>query len=291
MTVEYATENGSATAPADYQATNGTVTFNPGQIFRDVHGADRERQPRRDRRDVPGQSLGSAERDDSGRPGSRARSPTTTRLPTLAVDDVTVLEGDSGTVAATFTVSLNVAERPFGDRQLRHRQRDGGRAWRLRRRRTARSCSRPARRRSRSPCLVNGDLLDEANETFFVDLSSPTNATFLDHQGIVHDHGRRRDAGALDQRRDCHGRQLGNDQRDLHGHARTDERPDRDRSVRDRRRDGRRILGLHGGWEHTHVRARRIDEDDRGAGTRRHGDRGERDLPRQPLERHECGTH
>ena len=32
--------------------------------------------------------------------------------------------------------------------------------------------------------LVNGDLLDELNETFFVDLSSPSNATLGDGQGL-----------------------------------------------------------------------------------------------------------
>src|SRR5205814_2094267 len=31
---------------------------------------------------------------------------------------------------------------------------------------------------------VNGDLLNEANETFFVNLSNPTNATFSDSQGV-----------------------------------------------------------------------------------------------------------
>ena len=30
---------------------------------------------------------------------------------------------------------------------------------------------------------VNGDLLDEANETYFVNLSSPVNATIADGQG------------------------------------------------------------------------------------------------------------
>ena len=32
--------------------------------------------------------------------------------------------------------------------------------------------------------LVNGDLLDEINETFFVNLSTPSNATIGDAQGV-----------------------------------------------------------------------------------------------------------
>ena len=32
--------------------------------------------------------------------------------------------------------------------------------------------------------LVNGDQLDEANETYFVNLSNPTNATISDGQGL-----------------------------------------------------------------------------------------------------------
>ena len=32
--------------------------------------------------------------------------------------------------------------------------------------------------------LVNGDLLDEANETYFVNLTNPTNATISDSQGL-----------------------------------------------------------------------------------------------------------
>ncbi len=42
--------------------------------------------------------------------------------------------------------------------------------------------------------LVNGDLLDEANETFRVNLSNPVNATIADGAGHRHDH-RRRPAG------------------------------------------------------------------------------------------------
>ena len=43
---------------------------------------------------------------------------------------------------------------------------------------------RRARRRKTVTVLVNGDLLDEANETFFVNLTNPGNATIADGQGV-----------------------------------------------------------------------------------------------------------
>ena len=62
--------------------------------------------------------------------------------------------------------------------------------------------------------LVNGDRLAESNETFFVNLSGPTNAIIADGQGDRHHPGRR--AEDLHQRRDGHGRQHRHAERDLH---------------------------------------------------------------------------
>ena len=108
VTVEYATENGSAIAPGDYQTTNGTLTFSPGQIFKTFTVAivndslDEIDETFLVNLSAPqnatimdGQAVGTITDNDP--------------LPTLAVDDVTVLEGDSGTADATVTVSLNVA--------------------------------------------------------------------------------------------------------------------------------------------------------------------------------------
>lgn len=36
MTVDFASANGSATAPADYLATNGTLTFAPGEVSKQI---------------------------------------------------------------------------------------------------------------------------------------------------------------------------------------------------------------------------------------------------------------
>jgi hypothetical protein len=42
VTLEYATSNGSATAGTDYTATNGTLTFNAGEITKDLCGHHRQ---------------------------------------------------------------------------------------------------------------------------------------------------------------------------------------------------------------------------------------------------------
>ena len=96
---------------------------------------------------------------------------------------------------------------------------------------------------------VNGDLLNETDETYFLNLSGPTNATIGDGQGIgtiLDDDGV---PVAVDRRRDGHRRQLGDGERDLHGHAQRAERPVRQRRLRDRRRHraGTRRLSSTGG--------------------------------------------
>ncbi len=104
-------------------------------------------------------------------------------FPTLAVDDVTVLEGDSGTVDATFTVRLNV---PSGREVTVNYATANGSAVAPGDYAPASGplAFAPGETTKSVTVTVNGDLLDEANETFFVNLTSPTNATFLDNQGL-----------------------------------------------------------------------------------------------------------
>ena len=64
--------------------------------------------------------------------------------------------------------------------------------------------------------LVNGDLLDEANETFSVNLSNPANATIADGAGHRHDHGRRPAGRDLRRRRQRPRGQLRDGERHVH---------------------------------------------------------------------------
>ncbi|GIK54765.1 MAG: hypothetical protein HND44_04905 [Chloroflexi bacterium] len=109
----------------------------------------------------------------------------------LTISDVAVLEGDSGTVTAVFTVALS----PTSTQQVTvdYETVDG----------TAVGTSdyvpdndtltfAPGQATQTIAILVNGDTADEPDETFTVHLSNPTNADVLDGQGtatIIDDDG------------------------------------------------------------------------------------------------------
>jgi hypothetical protein len=100
----------------------------------------------------------------------------------LTINDVAVTEGDAGTTNAVFTVTLNGATRAARDRELRHRQRHGDRRRRLRRDHRHLTFA-PGTTSQPITVAVQGDLLDEAAENFFVNLSGASNATITDPQG------------------------------------------------------------------------------------------------------------
>ena len=103
--------------------------------------------------------------------------------PTLSINDVTVTEGNSGTTNATFTVTLSASSTSAVT--VKYDTADG-------------TATTPSDYQSAGNTLtfapgdttktinvaVNGDTTAEANETFAVNLSNPTNATITDGQGI-----------------------------------------------------------------------------------------------------------
>ena len=94
-----------------------------------------------------------------------ARSPTTTRLPTLSIDDVDGDRGQHRHGQRDLHRHPRAPERPQRHGRLRDRRRHGRRARRLRGDKRARSRSRPAQTTKTITVPVNGDVLDEANET------------------------------------------------------------------------------------------------------------------------------
>ena len=99
VTVDYATANGTATRRPTTRPRAATPDLRPAGRSRSGHRPGQRRRARRDQRDVlrqPRERRSNA--DDRRRPAASARSPTTIRCRRSAIGDVTVTEGDCGTV-------------------------------------------------------------------------------------------------------------------------------------------------------------------------------------------------
>jgi hypothetical protein len=185
VTVDYATADGTATAGSDYTAiTTTTLTFAPGETMKQITvsvNGDTVVEPNEtffvnltnatNATISDNQGLGTIVNDDSA-PGQ------------LSINDVSVTEGNSGTRTATFTVTL-VPGSGSNPVTVQYATANG----------TATSGSdyvatsgtltfNPGTTTQTINVTINGDNIKEANETFFVNLSNPTNAIITDGQGI-----------------------------------------------------------------------------------------------------------
>ena len=109
VTVDYTTQNGSATAPGDYTAASGTATIAantsaaviPVSIVGDALSEGNETFTVK----LSNPSVGHTLSDNTGTGTIIDDDP----LPLLRVNDVSLTEGNSGARNATFTVSLSSA--------------------------------------------------------------------------------------------------------------------------------------------------------------------------------------
>ena len=174
VTVAYATAPGSATAPADYASTSGTLTFNPGETAKQVT-VQVEGDTLSEANETFSVNLSAATNatisDDSG-----LGTITDNDTPTITIGASTVTEGNSGTVNAVFNVTLSA---PSGNAITVNFDTADGEA-------TAPAdylsnsgvvTFNPGQTSRQVTIQVAGDTLSEANETFSVYLSGATNAT------------------------------------------------------------------------------------------------------------------
>ncbi len=182
--VDFLTSDGSATvANGDYQMTAGTVTFLPGDTVETISvpvNGDTDSEPNEsffvnltngvNGTIGDGQGVGTIQDDDTG--------------PVFSIDDVTVTEGDAGTVNATFTVSLMPAA--TGPTTIDVMTMDGTATGTIDYAVINTTLSFAAGETSQPLVIaVNGDTTDEVNETFFVNLSGATGgAGISDPQGV-----------------------------------------------------------------------------------------------------------
>ena len=182
VTLDWATAPGTATAGTDFVSASGTSTIAAGAttttIAVTVNG---------DAMDENNESFtvglsnpGNATIADGSGQGTITDDDA---APALSIGDVSLAEGNSGTATATFTVSLSAAS---GKTVTVDWSTANG------------SAGQPADYTTGSGTLtfvpgdtsetltvsVNGDVIDEVDETFTVALSNPVNATISDGSGL-----------------------------------------------------------------------------------------------------------
>lgn len=191
VTVDYATSDGTALAPGDYQSAGGTITIPPGEMSATVTVQ------------VNGDVLDEADEtyavtlsnpvnatiaDGSGVGTIIDDDPP----PSLSINDVAIPEGNNGNRQATFTVALSsmsgqtvtveyaTADGTATTADLDYLARSGTLTFEAGQ--TSRNVNVP----------IRGDIQVEPDETYFVNLSNPTNAVIADDQGlgtIINDDG------------------------------------------------------------------------------------------------------
>jgi hypothetical protein len=186
VTVHYQTSDGTANSGSDYQSTSGELSFAPGQTLRNidvsvygdlVHEIDESFAV--DLSDPTNATIASSHAE-----GVIVNDDTP---PTLHIDDVSIAEGQSGTCQVLFTVYLSVKSEL--EVRVDYATADGSA--------TAGSDYQSASGNLTFPpfqemlnetqaiaVTIKGDTVPEGDETFFVDLSGPSNATLANTQGV-----------------------------------------------------------------------------------------------------------
>ncbi len=182
VSVAYATSNGSAVQPTDYTSTSGTLTFQPGETSKTFTVAivgdllDEVNETFNVSLSSPtnatvadGTGVGTITDDDA--------------TPTLSIDDLTIPESNTGTVNATFTVTLSAAS---GQAVTVNYETANGTATQPADYTpgTGTLTFAPGETSKTITVAVKGDTLDENNETFNVNLATPVNATITKNLGV-----------------------------------------------------------------------------------------------------------
>jgi DNA-binding protein len=183
VAVQYATQNGTATGGADFVATSGhTLTFNPGETTKTAAVSvlgDTQSEADETFQLLLSNPVNATVEDGVG----VATITNDDNAPSLTIGDVSSSEGNSGTKALTFSVTLST---PSAQTVTVNYSTQDGTAH------TSDDDYEPAvgvltfnpGETSRSIAVtVNGDTKNETNETFAVRLANPTNASVADAEG------------------------------------------------------------------------------------------------------------
>lgn len=185
VTVDYSTADVLASDGVDYTGESGTVTFQPGQTSRQIlfpingdSDAEASENFLVNLTNAQNATIGDAQGqvtivdDDGGVPG-----------PTLSIDDVTLVEGNSGTTPANFTVSISAAPATTVavDIAVQNGSAVAGEDFNLI---TSGPLFFDAANLSRTVTVeLIGDTINEGSENFFLNLVDPFGVVITDSQG------------------------------------------------------------------------------------------------------------
>jgi CSLREA domain-containing protein len=184
ITVDYTTSDGTATASQDYTATSGTLTFLTGETVKTF-----DVQITNDAIDEPNETFSVTLSNQSPTAGIGPYGSAVVTIvdndnpPQIVISNTSVTETNAGSSAMNFTVSLSSAsslpvtvdystENGTATANLDYLPASGQISF------------APLEMTKTIQVLVLGDVIVELDETFAVNLSNPTNATFGDAQGL-----------------------------------------------------------------------------------------------------------
>jgi uncharacterized repeat protein (TIGR01451 family) len=184
LSVPFSLTNGTATVGSDYQTNSGSFSVFPGQTTASVTigiFGDTTVEPD----ETFFMNLGNTAGATIGKPQGTGTivNDDGLVLPGIAITDATVTEGNAGTITANFNVTLtasSVLTVTVGYATANSTATSGSDYVST----SGTVTFTPGQTSQPVSITVNGDTAVEANETFFVNLSTPTNATILDNQGL-----------------------------------------------------------------------------------------------------------
>ncbi|HSE22390.1 MAG TPA: Calx-beta domain-containing protein [Pyrinomonadaceae bacterium] len=183
VTVDYSTADETATSPDDYALMSGTLAFNPGETTKTITVP------------VSGETLN--EDDETfllnlrksvnaglADPDGRGTILNDDAEPTISIGDASTVEGNSGTVDVALPVTLSVASGKtvtvdFATADGTATEHPGNDYDGL----TGVITFAPGETDDEVDVTVHGDTDVESDETFFANLTNPTNSTVADAQG------------------------------------------------------------------------------------------------------------
>lgn len=184
ITIDYATSNGTAIAGQDYTATSGTVTFLNGETSKTIFVPVTN-----DTTDEPAETFNVTLSNPTGgafvpfNPTHVVTISDDDNPPTVSINDVSILEGNQGATTFTFNVSLS-APSAFATSvnfSTANGTATAGQDY-LATNGTVNFAAGEVLKTA--TVTVNGDLVTELDETFFVNLNTPTNLAINDGQGV-----------------------------------------------------------------------------------------------------------